>query len=199
MGQADGIREELGVRDGETLILAVGNLLERKGHIYLLRALQNLVEQGLSDPWRLAIAAGWGGEERSNLDAFTAEHGLSDRVHILNHRDDVPDLLAAADIFVMPSLWEGLPLSILEAMLMGVAVIASETSGIPEAIVHEKHGLLVPPGDAGKLSEALVRLLREPELRERLALGGRTRALDEFTIDTMTAAYEELFQSACST
>jgi len=198
-GRREPIHQELGVRDGETLILAVGNLLERKGHIYLLRALQSLVEQGLSVPWRLVIAGGRGGEERPKLDAFIAEHGLSDRVHILSYRNDVPDLLAAADIFVMPSLWEGLPLSILEAMLMGVAVIASETSGIPEAIVNEQHGLLVPPGDEGRLSKALERLLRDPKLRARLASDARRRALGEFTIDAMTDSYEELFHAACST
>jgi glycosyltransferase involved in cell wall biosynthesis len=185
--------------DGEILILAVGNLLERKGHIYLLRALQSLVDQGLSDRWRLAIAAGWGGEERPKLDAFTAEHGLSDRVHILPHRNDVPDLLAAADIFVMPSLWEGLPLSILEAMLTGVPVIASATSGIPEAIVTEQHGLLVPPGDVDRLSESLARLLHDPDLRARLGSSGQARALSEFTIESMADAYERLFRSACST
>lgn len=198
-GRSDGIRRELGVRDEEILILAVGNLLERKGHIFLLRALHSLADRGLSDRWRLAIAAGGGGEERSKLDAFTAEHGLSDRVHILSYRNDVPDLLAAADIFVMPSLWEGLPLSILEAMLMGTAVIASETSGIPEAIVTEQHGLLVPPGNVDCLSEALARLLGDPELRARLASGGRRRALSEFTIESMADAYEGLFRSACST
>jgi glycosyltransferase involved in cell wall biosynthesis len=198
MGQGDGIRREFGVREDETLILAVGNLLERKGHIYLLRALQRLVEQGLPVPWRLAIAGGRSGDERPKLDAFIAEHGLSDRVDILSHRNDVPDLLAAADLFVMPSLWEGLPLSVLEAMLMGVAVIASETSGIPEAIANEKHGLLVPPGDVERLSEALGRLLRDPELRAKLASGGRTRALAEFTIDAMADAYEALYRTAGS-
>jgi glycosyltransferase involved in cell wall biosynthesis len=197
-GRGELIRQELGVQEGETLVLAVGNLLERKGHIHLMRALQILAEQDRALPWRLAIAGGRGGEERPKLDAFIAEHGLADRVHILSYRNDVPDLLAAADIFVMPSLWEGLPLSILEAMLMGVAVIASETSGIPEAIVDEKHGLLVPPGDEGQLSEALGLLLRDPGLRARLASDGRARALDEFTIDAMTNRYEELFQAACS-
>jgi glycosyltransferase involved in cell wall biosynthesis len=198
-GRADGIRQELGIRNEEILILAVGNLLERKGHIYLLRALQSLADRGLSGRWRLAIAAGGGGVERSKLDAFTAAHGISDRVHILTYRNDVPDLLAAADIFVMPSLWEGLPLSILEAMLMGVAVIASNTSGIPEAIVTEQHGLLVPPGDVDQLSRSLARLLKDPELRARLGSGGRARALSEFTIESMTDAYERLFRSACST
>ena len=99
----------------------------------------------------------------------------------------------------MPSLWEGLPLSILEAMIMGVAVIASETAGIPEAIVTEQHGLLVPPGDVDRLSESLARLLQDPELRAKLASAGRARALSEFTIGSMTDVYESLFRAACST
>ncbi len=197
-GQGEGIREELGVQDGELIILAVGNLIERKGHIYLLRALQSLTKEEQSPPWRLAIAGGWGGDERPKLEAFAIEHGLSDRVHLLTYRNDVPDLMAAADIFVMPSLWEGLPLAVLEAMQMGVCVVASETSGIPEAIINEKDGLLVPPGDATALACSVGRVIRDSELRNRLAKEGKDRAMREFTIDAMTDAYESLYRSACA-
>jgi glycosyltransferase involved in cell wall biosynthesis len=196
-GRGESIREELGVRDGELVILAVGNYVERKGHIHLLRALRTLNEGVPSPPWRLAIAGGWGGDERPKLEAFAREHYISDRVHLLTYRNDVPDLLAAADIFVMPSLWEGLPLAVLEAMQMGVCVVASETSGIPEAIVSEEHGLLVPPGDEAALANSLKRVIRDPELRNRLALAGKTRALSEFTIDSTTSSYEALYNSAC--
>jgi glycosyltransferase involved in cell wall biosynthesis len=195
-GRGDGIREEFGVQDGELVILAVGNLVERKGHIYLLRALQNLATEGLSPRWHLVIAGGWGGDERPKLEAFVMEHNLADRVHLLTYRNDVADLLAAADIFVMPSLWEGLPLAVLEAMQMGVCVVASETSGIPEAIVDEKHGLLVPPGDVTALARSLGRVIHDSELRNRLAKEGKARALREFTIDAMTTAYESLYHSA---
>lgn len=194
-GDAAPVRQELGQREDELLILAVGNLTDRKGHIFLLKALQQLESQGLKVPWRLAIAGGGGGPARGGLEAFAAEHGLADRLHILTYRDDVPDLMAAADIFVMPSLWEGLPLSILEAMLGGTPVIASDICGIPEAIVSEEHGILTPPGDVEALSRALRRMLTEPALRERLARQARDRALREFTIEAMTSGYESLYHS----
>lgn len=195
-GDPGPVRRELGVRDGEVLILAVGSLVPRKGHMVLLRALQRLASGGLTVPWRLAIAAGPGGPERPRLEAFASEHGMADRVHILEYRSDVPDLQAAADLFAMPSLWEGFPLAILEAMLAGTPVIASQVSGIPEAIVHEQHGLLTPPGDVAALAEGLRRLLTDRGLRERLARGARERARREFTVEGMTGAYERLYLRA---
>jgi len=104
-----------------------------QGHIVLLQALRRLTELGCEVPWRLAIAGWRTGDEPARLDAFIAEHALADRVHLLGQRSDVSDWLAAADVFVMPSLWEGLPLAILEAMLAGKVIVASATSGIPEA------------------------------------------------------------------
>ena len=190
------IREELGVGSDELLILAVGNLDPRKGHIHLLEALASLEEEGLSVPWRLAIAGGRGGEERSRLEAFAEAKGLADRVHILIGREDVPNLQAAADIFAMPSLWEGLPLALLEAMLAGTACIASDTSGIPEAIRDGQDGLLVPPGDGSGLATRLRLLLEDDTLRQKIARQGRERALGEFTIGVMADAYESLFEKA---
>jgi glycosyltransferase involved in cell wall biosynthesis len=190
------VRRELGLREDETLILAVGNLVARKGHIVLLQALQRLEREGLGVAWRLAIAGGKGGPERAALEIFIAEHQLADRVHILTYRDDVPNLQAAAEVFVMPSLWEGFPLAILEAMLSGTPVIASDVCGIPEAIVSGEHGLLTPPGDVEALATALRRLLTDPSLREQLAAGARARALREFTLEAMATAYERLYYTS---
>jgi glycosyltransferase involved in cell wall biosynthesis len=199
IGNPDPIRAELGVQPNELLILAVGNLDRRKGHIHLLEALAMLEKQGSSRPWRLAIAGGRGGDERSRLEDFAAEHGFSDRVHILTHRDDIPDLQAAADIFAMPSLWEGLPLALLEALLAGTAVVASSCSGIPEAIEDGRSGLLVPPGDSPALAKALHKLLVDDPYRESIAAQGRARALREFTIGVMVDAYERVYREAVGT
>lgn len=192
-GDPEPVRRELGLRQGETMLLAVGSLTPRKGHMLLLQALHRLDAQGFELPWRLAIAGGPGGPEQSRLEAYAAEHGLSSRVHILTYRQDVPDLQAAADVFAMPSLWEGFPLAILEAMLAGTPVIASDVCGIPEAIDHEEHGLLVPPGDVDALAAGLLRLLTDRSLRERLAAAAGERADREFSIDAMTDAYEALY------
>jgi glycosyltransferase involved in cell wall biosynthesis len=198
-GDAAPVRRELGVREGELLILAVGNLIPRKGHIVLLQALQHLCARGLTASWHLAIAGVGAGDERPRLEAFARENGLSERVHILGQREDIPDLQAAADVFAMPSLWEGFPLAILEAMLAGTAIVASRVSGIPEAVEEEVQGVLVPPGDVEALAGALARVLADPVLRASLANGARERAEREFTIDAMTDAYESLYRSACAT
>jgi glycosyltransferase involved in cell wall biosynthesis len=195
-GRREAVRQELGMREGELLLLAAGSVVPRKGHMILLQALDELETSGLTVPWRLAIAGWKTGEEPARLEAYAAERGLSHRVHLLGQRSDIPDLLAAADVFVMPSLWEGLPLAVLEAMLAGAPVVASETSGIPEAIVQGEHGLMVPPGDAHALAGALRSVLESPELRARLAVAGRRRAEAEFTIGTMTDRYEALYYRA---
>ena len=193
LGDPAAVRLELGVRPGEALLLAVGNLDERKGHIVLLRALARLEAEGLAVPWQLAIAGGRGGPERERLESFAAEHGMADRLHILTYRDDVPSLQAAADIFCMPSLWEGLPLALLEAMFASTAIVASETSGIPEAITSDREGLLVAPGDDVALARALRRVLESPEERTRLADAALRRAQAEFTVAKMADAYERLY------
>jgi glycosyltransferase involved in cell wall biosynthesis len=193
-GNAAAVRRELLLRPEEVLVLAVGNLDQRKGHILLLRALAQLEAEGLAVRWRLAIAAGRGGPERESLERYAAEHGIGDRVHLLFERHDVPDLQAAAGIFCMPSLWEGLPLALLEAMFANSAIVASRTSGIPEAIVHERDGLLVPPGDVGGLAAALRRLLENSAERTAFAQSARRRAEAEFTIGRMADAYERLYQ-----
>jgi len=187
------IRRELGVQPGELLIAAVGNLDPRKAHINLLRALELLGRAGLPTCWRVAIAGGRGGPEREPLEAFAREHGFAERLHILLERSDIPNLLAAADVFCMPSLWEGLPLAVLEAMFAGKPIIASGVSGIPEAITSGTHGLLTPPGDIGALADALRSVLGSAELRARLGAAARARAKAEFAIGVMADRYERLY------
>jgi glycosyltransferase involved in cell wall biosynthesis len=195
-GDPTPIREELGVRPEEVLLVAVGNLDTRKGHIYLLQALQQLRAGGLESPWRVAIAGGRGGEQRELLEAFAREHGFSDRLHLLTQREDIPNLLAAADVFVMPSLWEGLPLALLEAMLAGKAIVASRISGIPEAVTDGVEGLLSTAGDVDSLRDALGRLIPDSGLRTSLASAALARARREFTVEAMVDAYESVYRKA---
>jgi glycosyltransferase involved in cell wall biosynthesis len=195
-GKPDGIRRELALRPDELLVAAVGNLDPRKAHIDLLRALAQLEREGLAAKWRLVIAGGRGGPEQAALETYAREHGLSGRVHIWVGRSDVADLLSAAHVFVMPSLWEGLPLALLEALVAGTATIASEVSGIPEAVRDGEEGLLVPPANPPALAAALRRLLEDRSLREKLAANGARKARAEFTIGAMTDAYLRLYSGA---
>lgn len=191
VGQRRILRDALGLTASDVLILSVGNLTPRKGHAVLLQAVARMQVDGLDIPWHLVIVGD--GPERPRLEGMIAEASLDQRVHLLGSRTDIPDIQAAADVFVMPSLWEGLPLAILEAMFGGNAVVASDISGIPEAIEHGAHGLLVPPGDPAALAAALVSVLRDPAFRRRLADAALARARKEFTIGAMTDAYERAY------
>jgi glycosyltransferase involved in cell wall biosynthesis len=190
-GDRGKVRRELGIGDDEQLVIAVGSLVERKGHMVLLRALAQLEREGLPKTWHVAIAGH--GELEGALKSFIAATGLIGRAHVLGHRDDVPDLLAAADVFAMPSLWEGLPVAMLEAMFACKPVIASACSGIPEAIESGTHGLLAPPGDQAALASALRQLLTLPELRTRLGSAGRDRAAERYSVAGMVDAYEKAY------
>jgi glycosyltransferase involved in cell wall biosynthesis len=197
-GDATAPREEFRWTTGDVVILAVGNLERNKGHRELLEALCQLEQQSNVPRWKLIIAGGRGGPEHQYLLDFVRDQRLADRVHIVNGRSDIPNLQALADIFVMPSLWEGLPMATLEAMIAGNAIVASNTGGIPEAIEHEKQGLLVPPGDVPSLADALRRLLNDQEYRSALGQAAQRRALEEFTADAMTHRYEQLYSRALS-
>jgi glycosyltransferase involved in cell wall biosynthesis len=189
------LRSELGIDESEVLLVSVGNLSPRKSHVTLVEALARLRQQRGDEglPWRLVIVGE--GPERPKLEQMIREAGLEQRVHLVGGRTDIPDIQAAADVFVLPSLWEGLPLVILEAMISGNPVIASNVSGIPEAVEHGKHGLLTPPGDAGALADAIGTVLRDPDYRRQLGEAALAHACSHFTIDIMTSAYEDLYRS----
>lgn len=195
-GDATRVRAEFGIRDGEIVLLAVGNLEPHKGHRVLFDALRLLDERSPGIPWRLIIAAGRGGTQHDSLREYLQTHNMDARVHLAMGRDDIPDLQALADVFVMPSLVEGLPMALLEAMVAGNAIVASITAGIPEAIVDGRDGLLVPPGDVGALANALQSLLTDPARRTQLAHAAGERGRREFTLGVMTGRYEELYHGA---
>lgn len=193
VGNPVSLRRELGLAEAEILTVSVGNLYAVKGHIVLLQALLELTTRTDLPPWRMALAGR--GRETERLKQFAAEQGL-DRVHFLGHRPDVPDILAAADVWVMPSLSEGLPLALLEAMFAGKAIVASAVGGIPEVIEAERDGLLVPPSDPRALAAALARLISSPALRASLGRAAQEKAKSQFSVAHMTDDYERLYAGA---
>ncbi len=182
------VRGELRLSESTPLILAVGALHARKGFDLLLTAYARLrAETGA----QLRIAGE--GPERDALERLAREHQLDPDALLLGARDDVPDLLAAADVFAMPSRREGLGIAALEAMGHGCALVASGVGGLGEAVVDGVTGLLVPPDDAGALADALERLLADADLRARLGSAGPARIDAHFRPERMVAAYEELY------
>lgn len=144
----------------------------------------------------MIVAGGGGGSEHQGLLDYVRAAGLGDRVNIVTNRNDVTDLLALADVFVMPSLWEGLPMALLEAMVAGKAIVASATAGIPEAVISGKEGILVPPGEVGPLADALRLVLGDPARSAVMAESALARARTEFTVQVMADKYEALYENA---
>ena len=124
------------------------------------------------------------------------EHlGIAGRVHLLGDRIDVPDLLAGMDLFVLPSRWEGLSVSIMEAMAAGLAVVATDVGGTAELVVNGETGLLVPPADVQALARAVTQLLQDESGADRMGRLGRRRVLSKFTHARMVEQVESLYVS----
>ena len=155
------------------MILAVGRVAEQKGHEHLVAAMPGIVSRF---PGAMLIIAGRL-DAPQQVEEQIREHRLHERVRLLGSRTDVAALLAAADVFVMPSLWEGLPLALIEAMAIGVPTVATTVGGIPELMVSGETGLLVPPADAEALCRAMLTLLDAPDYAAQL--GARARVVAE--------------------
>jgi glycosyltransferase involved in cell wall biosynthesis len=186
------VRAELGVVDEDVLILAVGARCSRKNHSAIVRALGQVSPEAR---WHLAIA-GRDDDATTDIARAIAETGTASRVHQLGIRHDVGDLLAAADLFCMPSLWEGMPLALIEAMLAGVAPVASRVGGIPEVVEAGVSGLLVDPLNVRELEVALATLIADPSLRRSMANAARERAERVFSSEAMCVAYEAVYMDA---
>ena len=195
-GDAARVRAEFGIDEHDCVLLAVGNLERHKGHQVLLEALARLVRARVSMRWKLIIAGGRGGDQHQPMLDYIRAERLSDRIRIVLNRNDIADLLALADVFVMPSLWEGLPMAVLEAMVARKAIVATATAGIPEAIVDGRDGILVPPGEAVALADALGPLIANPSHRAVLGEAAAARADREFTVSVMAERYEALYANA---
>lgn len=184
-------RAALGLGD-EPVILTMARLDEQKGHRHLIDAIAILAPRRLK---LVTLFAGDGPLEQS-LRAQCAALGLTDRVRFLGYRRDVPELLEAADLIVLPSLYEGLSLSTIEALAAGRPMVATAVDGTPEVVIHERTGLLVPPANPVAMAAAIERLLDDPALAARLASDGRKFVNENFAvqrqIEQTAALYSEL-------
>jgi len=134
------------------------------------------------------------GPLKKEIKKEAAELGLEDRVILLGRSDRVPELMAAADLLVLSSLWEGLPGVVLEAMASELPVVATAVGGTPELVVEEENGYLVAPGEAEELAAALAKVLNLPEdLRVKLGRKGRKKVEELFSLDKMVTSYEKLY------
>jgi glycosyltransferase involved in cell wall biosynthesis len=176
-------RKALGLDPDQLVVMTIGRLAPMKGHRHLLDSTPGLLARFP----RLAVLIVGEGHLHEELAERAAVLGVGNCVRLLGHRPDARQLLDAADVFVLPSLHEGMPLVALEAMEAALPVVATRVIGSAEVIVHGETGLLAPPGDAPALGKALATLLADPALRRRFGRAGRRRYLDSFTRPRMAA------------
>lgn len=188
------VREAWRTREGygreEVLLVSVARMYPQKDHASLIKAFALVASR--DDRLRLLLAGD--GPLRPKLEALVRELGLVSRVRFLGVRTDVPEILGAADIFVLSSLWEGNPLAVMEAMAAGRLVIATAVGGVHELIEDGVSGFLIPPGDIDALSKAIWRLAMEPGLRERVGRAASQRARERFDVIAVTREYEALYE-----
>jgi len=171
------------------LWVVVGRLEDQKGHTVLFDALAEVWKRGLD--FTLAVAGD--GALRGALEQRAEELGLAQKIRFVGQLDDAGPLFAAADAVVLPSLWEGLPLTMLEAMVRARPVVATTVGGIPEVIEHGENGLLVPPGDAMALADALELVHRKTDRAVRLGRAGADLVRSEYTWQTAAEGFEAVY------
>ncbi len=185
-------RRELGIPDDAWVIGLVANLRPQKNHEALLRAFARLRPD--APDARLVLVGDW--ERRPLLEALADDLAIRDRVHFLGCRLDVPELYATFDAYCLPSHYEGMPLSVFEAMAAGKPVVATRVVGIREVIAAGETGILVPPNEPAALAQALLRLRRDAGLGQRLAAAGRAYVHANGRLEHMVARYADLYTSA---
>jgi glycosyltransferase involved in cell wall biosynthesis len=185
------IRQELGIPADATLVVFIARFTSHKQPLTLIKAFQSAMS-GL--PGGHLLLVGEGDQKDEALEIVKAA-GLNERIHFQPFRQDVPDILAAADVFVLPSLWEGLPIGLLEAMAMGKAVIATDVDGTREVVKDGWNGLLIEAGNIAALSDALVKLGGDEPLRKKFSKASIETVRSEYEAGGMTRKIEEVYCS----
>ncbi|UCE07696.1 MAG: glycosyltransferase [bacterium] len=167
----------------------IGELNERKGHIYLFKAAKQIIAQHSKVKFLLVGE----GDAETELKTTISRMGLEDNFHFTGFREDIPELLDLIDIVVLPSLNEGTPNAIMEAMAAAKPIVASAVSGTPELVLDNITGFLVPVKNSDKLAEKILTLLNSKDLRTKMGKRGKQRIVESFAFDDMLDRYEELF------
>jgi len=184
----------LGIPQSCAVVLSVGRLLKWKGHEYAVRALRHLRDEIEEVQWLIA----GDGPQRDFLQSLASDLGVTDSLHLLGHRDDVPTLMSAADVLVHPSTSEAFGIVLIEAMMQGTPIIASRAGAIPEIVVHGDAGYLVKPADSKTISHAVNRLLKYPKKRKEMGRAARQSYLHNYTLDGMAENTTQVYRKILS-
>ena len=183
-------KRSLGIHPGETVIGCVGRLVEQKGYPYLIKAARLVLDQ---EPGVSFVFVG-DGHLSSELQSQAAGLGILDKVIFTGARSDIEQILPCFDIFALASLWEGMPISILESMASRIPVVATDVAGTRDLINPGINGLLVPPADPISLSQAILSLINNPVLKQSLALTA-LETVQQFSMGRVADRYSDLYHS----
>lgn len=184
-------KQELGLNDSSIILGTVGILIERKGHRYLIEAVSKIIKEGLDV--RLIIAGE--GELHKDLETLGNKLGLDSRIKLLGFRENIPELLSLMDIFVFPSLWEGMPLALLEAMASGLPVISTGVHGAVDLLQGSKRGMLVQKKDFKGLVEAIRFLVCNPDEAKKMGREAQRLICDNYSLKKHIGRIESLYIS----
>jgi glycosyltransferase involved in cell wall biosynthesis len=184
------IRQELGIAPDAVLVLFVARFIHQKQPLKLIEAFAQAQQQ---NPKLQLLMVGDGDQKPTALQ-LVKDLNIENKVIFQPFRQDVPDVLAAADIFVLPSLWEGLPIGLLEAMSMGKAIIGTQVDGTSEVIRHNENGLLIPTdGLTDNLSAAILKIAADKDLRHRLGSAAQQTISSTYSASNMTREIEAIY------
>jgi len=182
--------ESAGIPRDATIIGTLGNLYPVKGHVYLIRAARIILQHR---PDIHVVILGRGAEE-SVLRAEAKSLGIENRIHLLGYRNDASRWLATMNVFTLPSLSEGLPLSLLEAMAAGIPPVVTDVGGMPEVIRDGETGFIVPPRNPEAMALKIRCLLEDSQVAATLAAAGQRQVRQRFSLEAMLAQYTSLYQ-----
>lgn len=189
-----GYRRALGLPEGGPVVASIGRFVPYKGYAHLIEAAALVARARPDAHWLLAGE----GEQRAQLERRCRTLGMDGKIHFVGWREDVPEILAASDVFVMPSLGEHFGRVLVEAMAMGKPVVATDAGGTPEIVLDGETGLLVPPGQPERLAGAVLALLTDAARAERLGAAGCRRARADFSLARHAASVEALYEELLS-
>lgn len=189
-GSAGLWRQKAGFSPGVPLVAIVGRLHPVKGHRYFLRAAAEILKER-TDVHFLVVGCG---PERDSLEEYTGKLGISDHVTFTGFVSDVSELMPDLNLLIVPSLWEGFGLTALEAMAVGVPVVATSVGGLPEIVDHGTTGLLVPPADEAGLTRGIVWMLDHPQEAVEMAAAAKEVVEQKFSASAMARRTEDLYR-----
>jgi glycosyltransferase involved in cell wall biosynthesis len=201
-GDRQSAKKRVGASIHVPLTLMMANLAPHKGQEVAIRAIATLKARGLEVAlWLAGIERGGGQAYTHRLYSLSCELGVDAQVRFLGHRDDTPDLLRAADLFLLPSTREGMPLSILEAQASKVPVLAAPTTGIPEIVTEGQTGFLIDPIAPNAYADRMMLLLNNPDLAHKIAVSAYSKIITTYTtqlyFQKIWSLYHDLLAGSC--